>query len=107
VLAVRVVATGEGAAREAWRTMNRLVVDLERDAFLAGFRKAFALGGGRCVWCEKCDVSSPCRNPHQARPSMEACSIDVRSTILAAGWQYAVATGRESDVQWLGLVLLK
>lgn len=60
------------------------VVALERELFLDGFYRAFALLAGYCFTCrEGCAVlqNQPCRFPLKARPSMEACGIDVFQTV--------------------------
>jgi predicted metal-binding protein len=61
--------------------LNRLVVDLERTLFLAGFYKAWALGSGPCTQCEACNLTGQCIHPKSARPSMEGCGIDVFGTV--------------------------
>ena len=67
------------------REPTRLAVKLEREAFLAGHYKALGLGAGSCRLCKPCDLTSPCRHPEEARPSMEGCGIDVYATVRANG----------------------
>jgi predicted metal-binding protein len=84
-----------------------LVYLLEREAFLNGFYKAFGMGAGPCRLCDTCDVQFPCRRPEEARPSMEACGIDVYRTVRENG--YAVEPLRDSGgpQHSYGLVLLE
>lgn len=46
--------------------------------------KAFPLGSGRCRLCETC-TPDDCKHPELAYPSMEACSIDVFTTVKNCG----------------------
>jgi predicted metal-binding protein len=64
---------------------TQIVVKLLGWLYSQGEFKAFPLGSGRCRLCEECDIEN-CRFPHQAYPSMEACSIDVFETIRRVGW---------------------
>ena len=82
-----------------------VMVAAEREAFLDGHHKAFALGEGPCRLCEACNLER-CAHPAQARPSMEACGIDVFATARAAG--FPIHTLRErGDVHNLyGLLLI-
>lgn len=73
------------------------VSDLERRIFLANYPKAFGLSFGRCYTCESCNLTGGCRFPYTTRPSMEACGIDVSSTVKKAGWDYGVITSKESS----------
>ena len=63
------------------RQMSEVVAALERELFLAGHYRAWGMGAGPCRLCAECDPSGPCRFPDQARPSMEACGIDVYATV--------------------------
>jgi predicted metal-binding protein len=57
-------------------------VELERELFLDGYYRALSLLAGHCILCKKCNILSslPCNFPEKARPSMEACGIDVYQT---------------------------
>jgi predicted metal-binding protein len=58
------------------------VVDLEGEMFKQGFYRAFAILSGPCTLCKECGKLKgiPCRWGYRARPSMEACGIDVYQT---------------------------
>ena len=58
------------------------VVSLERELFLDGFYRAYALLAGPCTLCKECGLlnGQPCSFPDRARPSMEATGIDVYKT---------------------------
>lgn len=84
---------------------TRIVCELERQIFLSGFYKAFGLGAGPCMLCEKCN-SKKCIQPEKTRPSMEACSIDVYATVLANGFPIEVLKDHSCKGNYYGLVLI-
>lgn len=88
--------------------VNKIVVKLERRIFLAGYERAFGMGGGPCFLCEEC-VDSPglCRYPEEARPSMEACGIDVYSTVKAHGFPIEVLKDQNCEPNFYGLILIE
>jgi predicted metal-binding protein len=83
------------------------VVELEREFFLAGFWKAFGLGAGPCQLCGKCTLDDKaCRHPEEARPAMEACGIDVFSTVRRASLPIEVVRTSRDTPHYYGLLLL-
>ena len=84
-----------------------LMAELEREAFLSGFYKAFALGAGPCYLCEDCELEEGCIHPHRARPAMEACGIDVYKTVREAGFPIEVVKNRDCSQNYYGLLLLE
>jgi predicted metal-binding protein len=84
---------------------TEIVATLEREIFLAGFHKAFALGAGPCMICRKCDLKR-CKEPEKARPSMEACGIDVYATVRANGYPIEVVKDCSCEGNYYGLVLI-
>jgi predicted metal-binding protein len=85
---------------------TRIVTVLEREMFLAGHYKAFALGSGPCRICEDCNRVH-CINPKDARPSMESCGIDVFQTARNNGFVIEVLTDRHCVADRFGLVLIE
>ena len=67
------------------KDMTDIAATLERDVFLAGYHKAFALGCGPCNLCGECFMDV-CRHPTEARPSIESCGIDVFTTARNNGF---------------------
>ncbi len=108
-LLLRMERAGEGWKEETRqrRQMSEVVAALERELFLAGHYRAWGMGAGPCRLCKECDLSSPCRFPHQARPSMEACGIDVYTTVRQAGWEIEVVQTLEAPFRLFGLVLME
>ena len=85
----------------------KIVVQLEREAFLAGYYKAFGFGAGPCDLCRAaCTFETGCRHPERARPSMEACGIDVFATVRANGFEIEVVRDPDDDAHYFGLLLL-
>ncbi len=96
------------AEGEAWREPKRVAVELEREIFLAGYYKAFGLGAGPCPLCkEKCALDEGCRHPREARPSMEACGIDVFRTVREGGFEIEVVHDRDAPQHYFGVVLVE
>jgi predicted metal-binding protein len=83
------------------------VADLEREIFLRGAWKAFGLGTGPCYFCRNCPVEKgQCQHAKRARPAMEACGIDVFSTVRKAGLPIEVVQTRRQCPNYYGLVLV-
>jgi len=83
-----------------------IVCELEREIFLAGYYKALGLGAGPCRLCDKCNMKR-CAHPENARPSMEACGIDVYATAWANGYPISVVKDYEESADYYGLVLIE
>ncbi len=86
--------------------ISKVVIPLEREAFLAGFYKAFAFSCGPCDRCATCAFDKGCRHADEARPSMEASGIDVYATARGAGLPIEVVTGPQCAQNYYGLLLL-
>jgi predicted metal-binding protein len=91
--------------REA--SVRKIAPVIERMAFLAGLHRAFAMGAGPCRLCPKCNISGTCRFPDLARPSMEACGIDVFTTVRRNGFRIDVVKDTKTVPNFFGLVLLE
>jgi predicted metal-binding protein len=83
------------------------VVKLEREIFLRGAWKALGLGAGPCYLCESCALKvGGCRHAERARPAMEACGIDVYTTVRRAGFPIEVVRTRQQCPEYYGLILI-
>ncbi len=78
---------------------------LERSLFLRGFHAALAFGAGPCPVCTSCPEDGRCRFPEKARPSLEACGVDVFETARRAGLTLNPVTHGQGYVKYVGLVL--
>ena len=84
---------------------HQQLLALERAAFLAGYTDALAFGAGPCPVCPACPEDGQCRFPEKARPSLEACGVDVYQTARKAGLSLSPVTHRQGYVKYVGLVL--
>jgi predicted metal-binding protein len=107
-LLLSVEGKGQGVAeRKIRRILNKSAVALEREIFLRDYSRAWAMTSGPCTLCKECDTSQLCIKPEQARPSMEACGIDVFTTVRNAGWEIEVVKTFDSPFRLFALVLIE
>lgn len=85
--------------------ISKIASALERGIFLDGYHKAFAMGAGPCDLCAKC--AKFCRYAEKARPSMEACGIDVFTTVRANGFPIEVLKTNACKGNYYGVVLIE
>ncbi len=102
------VAPGDAAG---WLAQSRrlagIALDLERELFLAGCYRAFALAGGRpCERDEPCGRPDACEARGRVRPGPAGCGIDVFATAARGGWRLDVVRGASDPYQLFALVLL-
>jgi len=84
---------------------KKIVVELEREIFLSGYYKTLGFGDGPCRLCDECNLEK-CIHPGQARPSMEACGIDVYTTARTNGFPIQVVEDRSCDQNYYGVILV-
>ena len=74
--------------REKRKKFIRTLIDLEGEMFKDGDYKAFIFLAGPCDVCRGCakTTGDSCNNRYRARPSMEACGIDVFQTARNNGF---------------------
>ncbi len=87
------------------RTFQEQLLELERQAFLSGFKKALVFSGGPCSWCESCP-DEQCRYPEKRRPSLESCGCDVFALAESCGIPVAPLKSSDDFVQYIGLLLV-
>jgi len=86
---------------------KKIAAQMEREIFLAGFEKAMGLGAGPCSLCPACALEKGCRHAETARPSMEACGIDVFTTARRHGFTIHVVKSHEDPQHYFGLILIE
>jgi predicted metal-binding protein len=92
---------------DSYANTKRTVAQLERAVFLSGAWKAFGFGAGPCNFCKTCPIEDrQCRHSELARPSMEACGIDVYSTVRKAGLPIEVVKTHRQCPNYYGLLLV-
>jgi len=92
--------------REETKAFNEIIVQLEIEIFLDGHYKALSLGSGPCRLCKECDTNKPCQHGYEARPSMEACGVDVFKTARDNGFPIRVVRSPEQEQNIFGLILV-
>jgi predicted metal-binding protein len=86
---------------------NQVIVSLEIQIFLDGYYKAWSMGAGPCRLCKECDTSGLCKHGDEARPSMEACGIDVYKTARENGFHIEVVRTHEEERNFYGVILVE
>jgi predicted metal-binding protein len=92
---------------ERAKVFNETIVKLEIKLFLDGYYKAWSMGSGPCRLCKECDLTTECKHGLEARPSMEACGIDVFKTARDNGFPIEVVRTREDERNIFGLILVE
>jgi predicted metal-binding protein len=97
------------AKRHAWTSeINARLLALERDVFLAGNVKAFALYPGGCRVCADCpDTRDDCHKPESARPTPESLGMDVFSTVRHYGLPIDVLTDYDNVMNRYAFLLVE
>lgn len=84
--------------------LHNVILAGEKAAFISEARFATGLIGGSCHLCSSCRKGENCLLLEKARPSMEAMSIDVLTTVSLAGMPIKFPV--IDKVTWTGLILL-
>lgn len=87
--------------------ISAIAVRIEKEAFWSGYYKALAMGAGPCRLCRSCNTKSLCRHPDDARPSMEACGIDVFQTARRNGFVINTLVAYACKADYFSLVLIE
>ena len=90
-----------------FENFSKAIVRLEIEIFLDGYYKAWSMGCGPCDLCKKCNLSGSCRHGFKARPSMEACGIDVYKTARDNGFPIEVVRSHGDEMNLFGLILVE
>jgi len=93
--------------REETKQFNELLVKLEVEIFLGGYYKALSMTSGPCRLCKECDLNSLCKHGMEARPSMEACGVDVYKTARGNGFPIQVVRTSGEEQNIFGLILVE
>lgn len=92
--------------REVCQRLTRVVIGVEKEAFLRNYYRAFGLKAGRCWLCDTCNLTR-CVHPDLARPAAEACGIDVMALARSAGFSARILTGPVKEYPMYGLILIE
>ena len=90
--------------------ITKISVDIENCCAHFGYYKAFGMGAGPCMVCnskgEECDLEK-CKYPNEARPSGEACGVDIHKTIENNGYDILGIDEENNSYFCYGIVLLE
>ena len=100
------LSKGKGKTERS-KIFREAIVPLEIEIFLDGYYKAWSMGCGPCDRCKKCNLSGSCRHGFEARPSIEACGIDVYKTARDHGFSIEVVRKHGDEMNLFGLVLVE
>ena len=90
---------------DGYANIHEIIPKLEQEIFLDGYFKAFGMGAGPCQLCVKC--AKFCRHPDKTRPSLEACGIDVYTTVRSNGFPIKVLKTQSCKGNYYGVVLIE
>lgn len=90
---------------DASNGLLHILVRLEQQAFFMNHYKAFALKAGKCYLCPVCNLKH-CIHPDLARPSAEACGIDVFALANDNGFDARVYRTMPKELTLYGLLLV-
>lgn len=85
---------------------GKIIIQLEKAMFKDGYYKAFGLAAGPCGLCKECNLEQ-CQQPENARPSMEACGIDVYETARVNNFPLEVQKDPSGEINLYGLILIE
>jgi len=86
---------------------KKIIATLEREIFLDNYYKAFGMTSGPCRLCRTCDTTKSCLHPYDARPSLEACGIDVYHTAKNCGFKLEVVKSQDSLFSRVGVIIIQ
>jgi predicted metal-binding protein len=95
--------------RHSWtRELNRKLLEVEREVFIAGYRKAFLLFLDSCNLCAECGGKrEACKLPYQARPTPEGLGVDVYETVKRLGYPIQVLKSYEEPMNRYAFLLIE
>jgi predicted metal-binding protein len=97
--------------RHAWtKGVNDSLLAVERAVFLAGHYKAIVIYVDPCNICgcgECVPDKNDCRNPKEARPSLEGLGVDVFGTARKQGYNIDVLTDFDQKMNRYGMLLIE
>jgi predicted metal-binding protein len=99
----------EPGDRHAWSSgVNRALLELEREVFLAGYQKAFLLFMDSCSLCDRCvERRADCKLPRASRPAPEAMAVDVFSTVRRYGYPIQVLSDYTQTMNRYAFLLIE
>ena len=95
--------------RHKWsKHVNKKLLKLEREVFLAGHRRAFLLFMDECGFCKECGKSREhCKHPKDSRPSPEGLAVDVFKTVQIIGYPIEVLKDYDQTMNRYAFLLVE
>ncbi|MBU4440252.1 MAG: DUF2284 domain-containing protein [Firmicutes bacterium] len=89
------------------KATNKELLRIEKEIFLLGYHKAFALLVDECNFCSDCvSERTGCKNKKIARPCTEAMAIDVYGTVRELDYPIAVLADKNETMNRYGILLI-
>lgn len=83
-----------------------VILNLEKNLKKRGFYKAFGICALPCSLCEVCTIDTVCQYPEKARPTFQACGIDVPQMMISLGWNNGKTMTPCTTSHPMGMVLI-
>ncbi|MFX1277134.1 MAG: DUF2284 domain-containing protein [Promethearchaeota archaeon] len=95
--------------RHEWsRKLHLKLLKVEREVFLSGYVKAFLICLDSCKLCSEClKDREHCKNIKQVRPTPEALSVDVFSTVKSIGYPINVLKDYTDEMNRYAFLLVE
>lgn len=95
--------------RHAWsKKVDLGLLELEREVFLSGYRKAFMMIVDSCSICADCTgAREECKSPRLARPTAEAMAVDVYATVRQYGYPIEVLTDYSEEMNRYAFLMIE
>jgi len=88
--------------------INKMLLKIERDVFLAGYHKAFSTFIDECRLCSDCTGKrETCKNTKDSRPGPESLAVDVFKTVSKYGFPINVLKGYNEEMNRYSLLLVE
>ncbi|MGV7221277.1 MAG: DUF2284 domain-containing protein [Nitrospinales bacterium] len=82
------------------------ILNLEESLKKQGYYKAFGICALPCNLCEVCTIDTNCQHPEKARPTFQACGMDVPQIMAKLGWTNGKTITPCTDSHPMGMVLI-
>ncbi|MFC2168083.1 DUF2284 domain-containing protein [Acidobacteriota bacterium] len=95
--------------RHDWtKKINSQLLELEREVFISGYRKAFLLFLDTCTFCDGCPGKrEKCKDLQKARPTPEALGMDVYATVRQIGYRIEVLSDYSQTMNRFAFLLIE
>lgn len=101
------LAEFEADAASVWAAFQAALTEVESQAFVRGYGKAFVIGAGNCLFCHHDDRFRPCSYPGKRRPTLEAIGVNLYDSFAQMAWEDYLLRGASEPFQLFALLLLE